>query len=144
MQHEYDIQQTEDPAAEDTRYIRERFRSFNDQHGGVFPSKDLHLFARRPDGQIVGGLFGDVSWGWLHVSVLWVDDDYRRRGLGTALMDRAESEAISIGVQQAFLETTDFQGLRFYEKRGYEVFAELDDQPPGHTCFYLKKRPLGR
>jgi ribosomal protein S18 acetylase RimI-like enzyme len=45
-------------------------------------------------------------------------------------------------VQQAFLETTDFQALGFYKKRGYQEFARLENQPPGHICYYMKKTNL--
>jgi len=135
----YDIQHHDHPSADDTTYIYEQFRAFNDQQSGIFPSKDLHLFAYAPDRQIIGGLFGDISWGWLHVSIMWVAGAYRHHGIGSQLMDRAEAEAGAMGVQQAYLETTDFQALAFYEKRGYTIFAQLENQPPGHTCYYMKK-----
>ena len=57
-------------------------------------------------------------------------------------MDQAEAEAIAMDVQQAYLETTDFQALDFYKKRGYHVFAQLENQPPGHICYYMKKTNL--
>jgi len=38
------------------------------------------------------------------------------------------------------LETASFEARPFYEKLGYEVFAALEDYPPGHTKFYLRKR----
>ena len=42
----------------------------------------------------------------------------------------------------------EFVGRRFDETllgelpelKGYEVFAQLEDSPPGHTDYYLKKR----
>ena len=139
MHYDIDIRQKDHPLTEDTAYVRQRFRSFNDQQSGIFPSKELHLFAYAPDQQIIGGLFGDISWGWLHVDILWVDDVYRLSGIGTSLMDRAETEARAMGVQQAYLETTDFQAFDFYKKRGYQVFAQLENQPPGHVCYYMKK-----
>jgi len=57
-------------------------------------------------------------------------------------MDRAEAEARAMGVSQAYLETTAFQALGFYEKRGYQIFAQLKNQPPGHICYYLKNTLL--
>ena len=135
----YDIQHHDHPSADDTTYVYEQFRAFNDQQSGIFPSKDLHLFAYAPDRQIIGGLFGDISWGWLHVSIMWVAEAYRHHGIGSQLMDRAEAEAGAMDVQQAYLETTDFQALAFYQKRGYTIFAQLENQPPGHTCYYMKK-----
>ncbi len=142
MHHEIDIHQQDHPSKEDMTYVRQQFRAFNDQQSGIFPSKDLHVFAYAPDQHIIGGLLGDISWGWLHVDILWVDEAYRQDGIGTLLMDRAETEARTMGVQQAYLETTDFQALSFYEKRGYKVFAQLENQPPGYVCYYMKKITL--
>ena len=40
---------------------------------------------------------------------------------------------------------TSFQALPFYQKYGYQVWGQLDDFPPGHTHYYLRKEfsPLG-
>lgn len=144
MINEIDIQQHEQPPVEDIRYISQQFRAYNDRQSGVFPSKALNLFAYAPDRRIIGGLFGNIFWGWLHIDTLWVDESYRQNGIGTSLMDRAEAEACAMGVQQAYLETTDFQALDFYKKRGYRIFAQLEDQPPGHVCYYMKNTALNR
>ncbi len=135
----HDIQHQDNPSTDDTAYVREKFIEFNNRQSGVFPSKELHLFLYDPEQKIIGGLFGDISWGWLHVDVLWVDEAYRQNGIGNALMDRAEAEARAMGVLNSYIETTDFQALGFYEKRGYIVFAQLENQPPGHVCYYMKK-----
>ncbi|MGB2964531.1 MAG: GNAT family N-acetyltransferase [Anaerolineales bacterium] len=136
------IQQHDHTSENDKKYVSQQFRDFNDQQSGKFPSKDIHLFAYGPDQGIIAGLFGDISWGWLHVDVIWVAEPYRHSGIGTSLMDRAEAESITMGVYQAYLETTDFQALGFYEKRGYQIFAHLENQPPGHKCYYLKNTQL--
>jgi ribosomal protein S18 acetylase RimI-like enzyme len=135
----HDIQQQDNPSTDDTAFVRNKFIEFNDKQSGVFPSKELHLFSYDPEKKIIGGLFGDISWGWLHVDILWVDEAYRQHGIGNALMDRAETEAREMGVLNSYLETTDFQAVGFYEKRGYKVFAQLENQPPGHVCYYMKK-----
>jgi len=139
MHHEIEIQQHAHPSADDMVYLSQQFRAFYDRQCGIFPSKELNLFVYVPDKEIIGGLRGDISWGWLHVDVLWVAAAHRQDGIGTSLMDRAEAEACAMDVHQAYLETTDFQALGFYEKRGYQVFAQLDDQPPKHICYYMKK-----
>jgi GNAT superfamily N-acetyltransferase len=134
-----EIVQQEHPSEEEMAFIYGQLRSFNAAHTGRLPRKSLHIFAYGPDQEIIGGLFGDIGWGWLHIDILWVDDAYRKRGLGGALVKQAEAESLSMGVDRGYLETTDFQARPFYEKMGYEVFAELEDQPPGHTCYYMKK-----
>jgi hypothetical protein len=48
--------------------------------------------------------------------------------------------AIERGCHGAFLGSFSFQARPLYEKLGYEVFGALDDFPPGHRLFLLKKR----
>ena len=79
--------------------------------------------------------------GWrLHVMHLWIASAVRRQQHGTRLMQAAEDYAVERGCIAATLETTSFEARPFYEKRGYEVFATLDDYPPGHSKFFLRKR----
>ena len=37
------------------------------------------------------------------------------------------------------LDPFDFQAKEFYEKNGFEVFGILENCPPGHTRYYMKK-----
>ncbi len=46
---------------------------------------------------------------------------------------------MSRGCTYAHLNTFSYQARPFYEKRGYEVFAELDDYPKGHQRVFMKK-----
>jgi GNAT superfamily N-acetyltransferase len=133
------IIQHADPPADDLAVVYTAFRQFNDQQAGRFPQKALHLLVYSPEGTVIGGLFGAIGWGWLHLDILWVADAYRGQGLGTQLLQRAEAEATAMGVMRAYLETTDFQAYDFYARHGYVAFAVLDDQPPGHQCFYMQK-----
>ena len=142
MPRNIEIVQQENPAEEEAAFISQQFQAYNASQCGEFPSREIHLFAYGPDRQIIAGLAGAVFWGWLHVDTLWVAEPFRQDGIGTALMDRAEAEAIAMGVGQAYLETTDFQAVEFYKKRGYRIFAQLDDQPPGHICYYMKNTSL--
>ena len=90
---------------------------------------------------VLGGLWGTTYWGWLHVEMLFVPATLRGRGLGGQLLVLAEEEAIRRGCQAAWLETMSFLDLAFYERRGYRVFAALEDYPPGHQRLFLR-RPL--
>lgn len=134
-----EIIQQEHPSEEETQFIYGQLRTSNRVHTGELPYKSLRIFAYGPERQVVGGLFGEAGWGWLHVDILWVDESYRARGLGAQLLKQAETESLALGINRSYLETTSFQAKPFYEKMGYEVFAQLEDQPPGHTCYYMKK-----
>ena len=90
MHQHIDIQQHDNPSAEDRAYLSQQFRAFNDEQCGIFPSKELHLFVYDLDHQIIAGLVGDISWGWLHVDTLWVAQPYQQSGIETSLMDRGQ------------------------------------------------------
>ena len=91
-------------------------------------------------GEVLGGLFGDIWGGWLHVSLLWVERSLRHRGWATRLLGEAEDYAVRRGAHAVYLETFSFQARPLYEKLGYELFAQLDDFPPGHTKYFLRKK----
>ena len=53
------------------------------------PASDYAPFgivARNAEGEILGGLIGGTSYGWLLVKMLWVADEARGQGLGTRIM----------------------------------------------------------
>ena len=101
--------------------------------------KPIAVFARAPDGSLVGGAYGFLNWSWLDLSLLWVAESQRGQGLGSRLVQRIEVEAWLRGCRHAHLETFSYQAREFYERHGYEAFAELPDYPPGHIKVYLRK-----
>ena len=94
---------------------------------------------RDEDGALAGGIFGYVWAEWLHVVTLWVRADQRGRGLGQALLKRAEQFATEKGCRSAYLSTFDFQAPALYARNGYRVVGRLLDYPLGHTHFFLQK-----
>lgn len=75
----------------------------------------------------------------LRVGALFVDEKYRHKGIGSALLKQVEDEARTIGARVVRLDTLDFQALDFYLKLGYEIWGVLEDCPKGHKRYCLKK-----
>lgn len=102
----------------------------------------LHQNYLIKDGEtIIAGLKADIYyWRILFIEVLFVEEQYRGQGLGSALLKKVEDEARALGTTLAHLDTFDFQAKDFYIKHGYQLFGSLDDCPPGHQRHYLKKR----
>jgi len=98
------------------------------------------VFARDPGGRVVAGVYGTVNWNWLHISLIWVSSELRRKGMGRRLIAGIEGVGRQRGCTQAHLDTFSYQARPFYEKLGYEVFAVLEDYPPGQQRFFLRKR----
>lgn len=116
---------------------------FNQAFGGNEDRRELTIAFKDHNGKVVAGLNGHSDWGWLFVKLLWVSDDYRRVGLGTKLMNTAESEAKRRKCRNIWLDTFAFQAPRFYEKLGYRKFGELLDYPVGYKRYFYTKK-LGR
>lgn len=92
------------------------------------------------DGHIIAGCLAmTYCWNIACIDILWVEEPYRRQGLGGRLLRQVEDEARAMGCRLAHLDTFDFQARAFYEKNGYTVFGVLEDCPEGHRRFYLSK-----
>jgi GNAT superfamily N-acetyltransferase len=134
------IDEGSDPAAAKT--VRDGLDAYNLGFVPLDNYQTLNLFVRGPDEAVLGGLLGGTYWGWLYVSILWIDESLRGRGLGSRLLLTAEQEAARQGCRHVYLETIDFQALPFYQKHGYTIFGVLEGKPPGHQSFFLRKDML--
>jgi ribosomal protein S18 acetylase RimI-like enzyme len=132
-------------APEDARRsVSQRVDLFNVASTGLDEWHEVSIFVRDADDEIVGGILGEIWGGWLHVTHLWVARALRGRGHGRALLRAAERFARERGCAQVRLETYSFQAPGFYAKQGYEVFGVLDDCPPGHKQYFLRRRLTAR
>ncbi len=102
-----------------------------------------NFFVRDRDGEVVGGVLGNVWGQWLYVDYVWVDRPIRGRGYASRLMTAAEQAAIARRCAHSFLGTFSFQARPLYEKLGYQVFGEEKDHPKGHSHYLLTKRLTG-
>ncbi len=130
------------PAAEVTGPIERGLHEFNLNVLGeevIYNYAKIAITARDEQGEVVGGIIGQLIWGWLHIDTLWVTGQQRGQEIGSHLLAALEQEARQRGVTQAVLETTSFQARDFYRKYGFEVVGQIDGKPKGHTWYYLKK-----
>ena len=128
------------PGPEDLRVIREGLRAFTDGHAGPVNARPFAIFVRDHDGNVVGGLEGELRWTWLFIAHLWLPEPFRGRGLGSRLLARAEEFGRQHNCTAAYLDTLEFQALSFYQHRGYTVYGVLDGFPPSSRRVYLQKR----
>jgi GNAT superfamily N-acetyltransferase len=129
----------DDYDVDEVTYVLEGLREFNQRHAGPSSRARLAVFLRDPGGRVVGGLIGETAWRWLYVDAFWIDEALRGKGHGRAMLRAAEDRARLRGCTNAYLDTFDFQALPFYQKEGYEVYGTLEDFPPGHRRYYLRK-----
>lgn len=91
-------------------------------------------------GEVVAGINSMLyCWNCLYIDVLWVKEEFRKYGYGSALISEVESIAKEKGCNLVHLDTFDFQAKDFYIKHGYTVFGVLEDCPTDHKRYYMKK-----
>ena len=96
---------------------------------------------RNENREIIAGILSTLGyWNGLEIKILWVNEDYRKSGIGTKLLTETENNAKAKGAIISFLDTFDFQAKDFYLKNGYSIFGILDNFPAGHKRYYLQKR----
>lgn len=140
MNETYRIEAVEKPNDEIWEVIGGGIQKLNIQHAGEDQWKRLCYILFAPDGSVAGGLIGETYWDWLYISLLFVNEELRGQGYGEQLLMLAEEEARQRGAKNAYLDTFSFQAPDFYLQRGYRVFGELKDFPPGHQRYYLTKQ----
>ncbi len=139
MNPQLKIEVAEESKPDETEFVVQQLLQFNSRCAGEGKFRQLAVFLRDADENLVGGLIGSTYWQWLHVDVFWIHESYRGEGYGVSLLAAAEQEAVKRGCQYAHLDTFSFQAPEFYQKLGYVVFGELPDFPAGHSRFFLKK-----
>ncbi len=131
-----------EPATQaDISFLRAEILAFNNRH---VPFVSEQLIAKdyvvKENGIVIAGIKGMIyHWNILYIDVLFVAESHRGKNLASRLLYQVEWEAKAVGATLSHLDTFDFQAKDFYLKQGYEVFGVLEDCPPGHQRFYLKK-----
>jgi GNAT superfamily N-acetyltransferase len=90
-----DIRLSLEADTEASRFLtNELFRS-NTERIGDGKTEAICIAARNAENDIVGGVHGEVYWGWLNILVLWVTPSLRRQGLATRLLAQIEDQAVA-------------------------------------------------
>lgn len=134
------ITEVSEPEENDFEVLKNGLNGFNELYTGPLLKEKVSSFVKDENNQIVGGILGEINWGWLYIQGLWVSESVRSKGLGSKLLQKLEDYALSKGITNYRLETTSFQALDFYKKQGYVLFGELPDMPPTFTSYFLKKQ----
>jgi GNAT superfamily N-acetyltransferase len=127
------------PSQQDMQALRRQLVAYNIAQAHVDKGRDLAIFVRDIQDQLVAGI---VGWTWgqcLEINYLWVHPDLRGQGYGKRLVQTLEREAQTQGCCTAAVDTYSFQAPEFYQRLGYKKFGSVDGYPDGHQKLFLKK-----
>lgn len=88
---------------------------------------------------IIAGINAFSCWQMVYISEFYVAAEFRNQGIGSILLNKIEEEARTIGATVSHTDTFDWQAKDFYLKHGYAIFGVIEDCPPEHNRFFLKK-----
>ena len=119
--------------------IGDLIRSYNRSKREAAESEPLNLYVEDDSGQLMAGLVAETFGNWLEIEYLFVKEDLRGQGIGSQLLQQAESEAKKRNCRFAFVNTYQFQAPAFYQKHGYQEVFILKDYPyTGQRHYYQK------
>ncbi len=90
--------------------------------------------------KLVGGSIGFIKYNWYFLDMLYIDEEYRRRNIGTNLINELENFAKKENLTGIRTDTWDFQAKEFYEKMGFNLFGEIKDCPLGTINYFFEKK----
>ena len=123
---------------ETKRAVLKGLVAYNTQKAGRMDHAPVSI-SLREKGKIVGGIVGEMFFGWMFVHLFWIDEKYRGKGFGERLLGAAEEEARKRGAKNVYLDTFSFQAPGFYKKLGYREFGRLEAFPAGHHRSWMTK-----
>ena len=122
-----------------SQVIRNLIRSYNRSKREAAESEPLNLYIEDDSGEIMAGLVAETFGNWLEIEYLFVKEDLRGQGIGSQLLQQAESEAKKRNCRYVFVNTYQFQAPAFYQKQGYKEVFTLKDYPyTGQRHYYQK------
>lgn len=121
-------------------YLSSSIISFGiDQLRGKVPRK-LSCCFRDNVGKTVAAIMGSVTLNLFFISHLFVDENFRNKGLGTELLSAIESLALSAGCNVLRLNTLNKKAHAFYLRAGFDETASIPDYMTGFDLIYYHKR----
>ena len=120
--------------------IEERLSTYDEQYI-TYKMDGCIRIGIEEDGKLIAGLDACITaFKILYVSTVFVDEEYRRKGVGARLIREMEKRAAALGVNTIRLDTFNWQGKEFYEAMGYECAGHYDNPEDGYSEYFFLKR----
>lgn len=129
----------ENTESQKSQIIGDLIRSYNRSKREAAESEPLNIYVEDDSGELMAGLVAETFGNWLEIEYLFVKEDLRAQGIGSQLLQQAESEAKKRNCCFAFVNTYQFQAPAFYQRHGYKEVFTLKDYPyTGQRHYYQK------
>jgi len=127
----------------DFRKMKVGFDQQSLEYGNPAGASERYGFVVMDGERFIGCASGltDENNKWFFLSDLFIEQEYRGRGLGAAVLEKLENRVAALGLKHIWTWTAGYEAPGFYKKQGYVVFVELEDwYLSGHSRIGLRKR----
>lgn len=127
----------DNPSASDDKIVRNGIVNFNSE---IINEKAMHfsIFAKNKD-QIIGGALIWEHSDALYIDVLWCDENYRKKGIGSKIIAMVDAVAKTKQKLKVFVDTYAFQAQIFYQKHGFYCIGIIPEYLLGHDRMFMRK-----
>ena len=120
--------------------IETRLSSFDENHI-TYKMDGCIRIGVEEDGKLIAGLDACITtFKILYVSTVFVNEEYRRKGIGARMIREMEKRAAAMDVNTIRLDTFDWQGKEFYEALDYQCVGHYDNSEDGYAEYFFMKR----
>ena len=121
------------------KIINEEFNKFSAKNDIVCNYKPF-AFIAKDDDKFIGIITGNSYYKEVHISDLIVIEEYRKKHIGSKLMQTVEEYFKNKGFENINLTTYGFQAPEFYKKCGFEIeFVRKNKENSKLDKYYLIK-----
>jgi GNAT superfamily N-acetyltransferase len=92
------------------------------------------------NGERVGTIMGCRLYDWLYVDYIVVTEASRGKGVGSRLLERAETLARELALEGVALDTFRYQAPAYYATRGYAERMVIPGKTRERDRIYFQKR----
>lgn len=129
---------------EEAGFILKRSGEYNEENIPLMKGQVVERICKvikDSDCNVNAGVVGYINHTFksLYIDLLWVKQEFRKCGYGTKILKNVETEAFEKGINLVYLGTLGFQAKDFYIKKGYKVFATLDECVVNNKMYWMKK-----
>ena len=131
------IDETENP--EINSVIKKGIIDYNSPFFGSNSAQPFTIYIKDSKSEVIAGLTGFYKGKYSRVDLLWVQEDYRSKGIGKKLVLKLEEFSKSKGCLYIQLDTFDFQARPFYEKMGFKCVGTVSKWVEERDCYFMRK-----
>jgi GNAT superfamily N-acetyltransferase len=100
-------------------------------------SQELTVLLKDVNGQIIGGVNGEILWDYFNINMLWLNEFHRKQGFGSLIINSLFKIIKEKGINNIQV-TTNYENIKsFYLSIGFNIIGILNDRPKGFHTYYL-------